>query len=107
MAGPLHRLGALDGLGGRTVSQHCRIANVCGTYPDAGAQCRAEVGTTSILPGRTNVADVTTRRQHQILGCLSTPRAARRAIVPLCALLPTAFRYGVNILAYWPAPTRG
>lgn len=30
----------------------------------------------------------------------STPRAARRAIVPLCALLPTAFRYGVNILAY-------
>jgi flavin-dependent dehydrogenase len=30
----------------------------------------------------------------------STPRAARRAIVPACALLPAAFRHGVNILAH-------
>ena len=29
----------------------------------------------------------------------STPAAARRAIVPACALLPTVFRTGVNILA--------
>jgi flavin-dependent dehydrogenase len=30
----------------------------------------------------------------------STPRPARRAIVPACALLPAAFRTGVNILAH-------
>jgi len=29
-----------------------------------------------------------------------TPRAARRAIVPACALLPAAFQTGVNILAH-------
>jgi flavin-dependent dehydrogenase len=29
----------------------------------------------------------------------STPRAARRAIVPACALLPPLFRWGVNVLA--------
>lgn len=107
MAGPLHRLGALDGLGGRTVSQHCRIANVCGTYPDAGAQCRAEVGTTSILPGRTNVADVTTRRQHQILGCLSTPGCSPRTGMPWAEVRTAARWHGVPRVAYWPAPTRG
>jgi flavin-dependent dehydrogenase len=30
----------------------------------------------------------------------TTPRAARRVIVPACALLPAAFRTGVNILAH-------
>ncbi len=30
----------------------------------------------------------------------STPRAARRAIVPACQRLPAAFRFGVNILAH-------
>jgi flavin-dependent dehydrogenase len=30
----------------------------------------------------------------------STPRATRRAIVPACAVLPGAFRLGVNILAH-------
>jgi flavin-dependent dehydrogenase len=30
----------------------------------------------------------------------STPRAARRAIVPACTLLPAAFRTGANILAH-------
>jgi flavin-dependent dehydrogenase len=30
----------------------------------------------------------------------STPRAARRAIVPACERLPAAFRFGVNILAH-------
>ncbi|OBF83852.1 monooxygenase [Mycobacterium sp. 852002-51163_SCH5372311] len=30
---------------------------------------------------------------------VSTPRATRRGIVPVCALLPGAFRYGVNVLA--------
>jgi flavin-dependent dehydrogenase len=30
---------------------------------------------------------------------VSAPRAARRGIVPVCALLPGAFRYGVNVLA--------
>lgn len=30
----------------------------------------------------------------------STPPLTRRAIVPACALLPAAFRYGVNVLAH-------
>ncbi|BBX72446.1 NAD(P)/FAD-dependent oxidoreductase [Mycobacterium shinjukuense] len=30
----------------------------------------------------------------------STPTAARRAIVPACALLPPVFRWGVNVLAH-------
>ncbi|MGB8388644.1 NAD(P)/FAD-dependent oxidoreductase, partial [Mycobacterium sp.] len=29
-----------------------------------------------------------------------TPAAARRAIVPVCALVPAAFQRGVNILAH-------